>query len=73
MAPSTVFLLVILCIAVLRVSRRLYRMGPKLTGTLGIEATSSKTIAESSAVGHPMICGINVTMQRLLRLDPPAL
>jgi hypothetical protein len=27
MAPWTVFLLVILCIALLRVSRRLYRMG----------------------------------------------
>jgi hypothetical protein len=40
MAPWTVFLLVILCIALLRVSRRLYRMGPQANrGTLGIEAT----------------------------------
>jgi hypothetical protein len=80
MAPSTVFLLVILCIALLRVSRRLYRMGPQANRNTRNRSDiweqvsadcGSKTIAGSSAIGHPMLRRINVTMQRALRLDPP--
>jgi precorrin-6B methylase 2 len=60
-------------------ARRLSQIGLG-TGTLGIEATpgnrSQRTVAlekvaGSSAVGHPMIRTINVTMQRALRLDQP--